>query len=77
MIINDKKSKIRKVKEFVLGATFGIFGEKCYISEFPTRSTIIVKALNPVAAGWIDKKVNISYFRKNATDVWGRPLRRN
>lgn len=58
-------TEISIVKEFCVGMHLLYDGVQCKITEFPTRTSVVLEALDPVYAKWWTAKTTIRELRED------------
>jgi hypothetical protein len=53
------------VKEFCVGMYLLYDGVQCKIKRFPTRTSVVLEALDPVSGKWSTAKTTIRALRKD------------
>lgn len=57
---------IKKIKKFEIGQQYVFDGILCEIEKFPTRTSIVLKAVKPESGKWSSCKTSIREFEKTA-----------
>jgi hypothetical protein len=57
-------SKISTVNEFSIGAVLFYDGVKCKITKFPTRTSVVLEAIDPIYSKWWTAKTIIRELRE-------------